>query len=202
MAVTATINVSGVAALRYILVDTTTFYFTNAVDGQKLTLTLQQDTTGSRAVASGNCPGLQQPSPTASDDSTQVLIYDSASNTWNSAPASLIGGVGPQTITYGASGPGLAINKNAGTCILTGAGVVAATLVQPVAGPPGVGDDGVILRIVSASAHAHTVITSADGIGPAADTLTFAAVGAGVSLQAYGAIWYLIGGVAVTPTEA
>jgi|FreactTroBogLake_1042271.scaffolds.fasta_scaffold02908_10 hypothetical protein len=200
-----TINVSGIAELRFVLAANTQFYFTGAVDNQKLRLILQQPVSGGPfTVSSGNCPGLQQPNATAGDSSAQELTYDAVTNTWNGVPPPAIGGnsQAPQIIAYGASGAGLAINKNAGMCILNGGGVVAATLVQPVAGPPGIGDDGVVLKIVSGSANAHTVKTSADGISPAADTITFGTVGAGVTLQAFDAVWYMIGGVAATPTEA
>jgi hypothetical protein len=185
MAVTATINVSGVAALRYILVDTTTFYFTNAVDGQRLVLTLQQDGTGSRTVVSGNCPGLQAPSPTANVDSVQVLIYDAAANAWITG-----GSLDLAAFTITASG---AIPKNAGLALIGGSGVTAATLVAPVAGPPGVGDDGLQIIVSCTTAHAHTLTTPANKINGGYDTVTFAAVGDSITLQASGGVWYVVG---------
>lgn len=153
MAVTATINVSGVVALRYILVDTTTFNFTGAVDGQRLVLTLQQDTTGGRVVVSGNCPGIMQPSATASDDTTQVLIYDSATNTWNNAPAALApGALATQSFTTNTS-----IAWAKGLVLLQS--TLTLTITNPVAGPPGVGNDGEVMIFASTGTTGVKIIT-------------------------------------------
>jgi hypothetical protein len=195
-------NVSGVKVLSLILTDNTSIQLTGGVGGQELTLELNQDTTGGWTVSNGgNVPGLQQPNPTVKTRSTQQLLYDASTNTWNAAPNAVVaaGAQGPTTIAYGASGAGLAINKNSGWTILNGAGVVAATLAVPVAGPPGVGDDGLVLKVSSASAHAHTITTPSLGIAGVSDTITFTALaGDGITLQAYDGLWYATGGQGAT----
>lgn len=153
MAVTATISVSGINALRYILTDTTTFYFTGAVDGQKLRLTLQQDTTGSRTVVSGNCPGIMQPSATASQDTTQELVYDAATNTWNGVPQQLA----PGSVAFTTFTTNSTIAWQKGTFVLSGAATITLTITNPLAGAPGVGNDGESMCFVVGTAHAHKV---------------------------------------------
>jgi hypothetical protein len=189
MAVIATINVSGVAALRYILVDTTTFYFTNAVDGQKLRLTLQQDATGSRTVASGNCPGIMQPSPTANDDSTQELAYDSASNTWNAVPQQLSpGSLVAQSFTTNAS-----ISWAKGLVLLQS--TLTLTITNPVAGPPGVGNDGEVMIFASTGTTGVKTITMTKTQTVNGTSTTVANAGAstdGVQLMAFNGNVYVI----------
>jgi hypothetical protein len=80
-----TTQVSGVPVVRLILTTASTqLFFTAAVDGQILVLILEQDTTGGRAVTSGNVPGIQAPTQTASADTIYLLIYDAAAATWQS----------------------------------------------------------------------------------------------------------------------
>jgi hypothetical protein len=186
MAVTATLNVSGVAALRYILVDTTTFYFTNAVDGQRLVLTLQQDGTGSRAIVSGNCPGIMSPAATANTDSTQVLAYDSATNTWNGVPQqSAPGGLVLNTTTTNTS---IAWARGSWLC----SGTLTMTITNPVAGPPGTGNDGETMIFIqqAASALKLTMGTTQTMNGTSTSVITAAAVGS-IAIQAWGGKVYI-----------
>lgn len=76
---------------------------------------------------------------------------------------------------------------------ITATGVDAITLAAPVAGS----DDFKVVRVFSASAHAHTITTPANtivnGSSAAGDTLTFGAhVGANCALIAYQGLWYII----------
>jgi hypothetical protein len=190
MAVTATLNVSGVAALRYILVDTTTFYFTNAVDGQRLVLTLQQDGTGSRAVVSGNCPGIMSPGATANTDTTQVLAYDSATNTWNGVPQQLApGGLALNSYTTSTT-----ISWAKGTYAFTSSSTFTLTITNPTAGPPGAGNDGEIMTFVNLSAKVNAVtMGTTSTVNSASTTVTMAgAIGNGFSLQAWGGKVYVV----------
>jgi len=191
MAVTATINVSGVAALRYILVDTTTFYFTGAVDGQKLRLTLQQDGTGSRTVVSGNTPGIMQPSATANDDSTQELIYDAATNTWSGVPQQL----SPGSLVLNTTTTNTSLAWTKGLYGISGSSAVTLTITNPTAGPPGIGNDGEIMYFTLLTAQAH-VITMATGttINGSSTTATFTAhIGNALALMALGGKVYIVG---------
>ena len=201
MAVTATINVSGVAALRYILVDTTTFYFTNAVDGQRLTLTLQQDGTGSRTVVSGNCPGIIQPSSSANVDTTMTLAYDSAQNSWNAVSSRVTVG---STAVLQTTTTNTTMNWTAGFYGISGAAATTLTITNPVAGPPGVGNDGEIMYFTLLTAHAHAV-TMATGttVNGASTTVTAtgAVIGNGFALLALGGKVYTIAGMNITTTS-
>lgn len=182
MAVTATINVSGIASLRYILVDTTTFYFTNAVDGQKLVVTLQQDATGSRTIVSGNCPGLVAPSPTALTDTTSNLIYDAANNTWNSAPVAVASG----SLSLNTTTTNTSIPWARGTWVTTGA--LTLTITNPVAGPPGTGNDGEVMLFISQSANILklTMGTTQTINGTSTSIVTAGANGDAIALVAWG----------------
>jgi hypothetical protein len=94
------------------------------------------------------------------------------------------------------SGAADAIPVNVGTIyMVTTAGVDAMTLAAPVAGGPGVGNDGVIIYIVSAGAHAHTITSTGNfNTGAAAvNEVTFAAhAGASVLIMAYNGAWYVL----------
>jgi hypothetical protein len=182
MAVTATINVSGIRALRYILVDTTTFYFTNAVDGQKLTVTLQQDATGSRTIVSGNCPGLIAPSATATDDTTSELTYDASNNTWNSTPAASA----PGALQLNTTTTNTALAWSRGTYLASGA--LTYTITNPVAGPPGVGNDGEVMLFISqaASVVKITMGTTSTINGTSTSIVTAGANGDAIALVAWG----------------
>jgi len=196
MAVTATINVSGIAALRYILVDTTTFYFTGAVDGQQLRLTLQQDATGSRAVVSGNCPGIIAPNATAGDDTMQLLTYDAANNTWD---CQLTSNYGPsQALLTTTTNTALAWTR--GLYAISGAAATTLTITNPVAGPPGVGNDGEVMLFTNTTAHAHAItMTTTQSINKSSTTITTAAaIGNAVQLMAFGGNVYVLSTQGVT----
>lgn len=78
---------------------------------------------------------------------------------------------------------------NAGTVLITAAGVAACTLALPVVGT----DDGKVLMIVSTTANAHTVTTPALGLNKALHIATFAAtIGAYMILLAYQGTWYVL----------
>lgn len=190
MAVTATINVSGIQALRFVLVDTTTFFFTNAVDGQKLRLTLQQDGTGSRTVVSGNCPGIMAPSSIANDDSTQELVYDSASNTWNGVPQQ----VAPGAMILNSFTTSTTIAWARGTVAWTSTATFTITVTNPVSGPPGIGNDGEVMTFVNLSAKTNAVtMGTTSTVNASSTTITTAgAIGNSFQLQAWGGKVYII----------
>jgi hypothetical protein len=100
----------------------------------------------------------------------------------------------------GASG---AITIGAGKVIINGAGVVALTLALPIAGAPSSGgQDGNTLQILSATAHAHTVTTPANGINGADDTATFSGTLPNVlELTAYNGKWWSTLNVGAPLTE-
>lgn len=193
MAVTITQPVSGVAALRIILTDVTTLYFTGAVDGQKLRLTLQQDGTGGRLVVSGNCPGIQQPNQTANLDSTQELIYDAQTNTWNAVPQKNA----PGSLMLNTTTTNTSISWAAGTWLCSG--TLTLTITNPVSGPPGVGNDGEEMIFVqqAASALKLTMGTTQTMNGTSTSVVTAAAVG-GIVLQAWNGKVYIVGAQGTT----
>jgi hypothetical protein len=100
--------------------------------------------------------------------------------------------VAPSVTNYSASG---AISATVGMATIGGAAADAMTLVQP-----SVAQESTFLLIEATTAHAHTVTTSADGINGVDDTVTFAAVGDFVLLEARNQKWIVraIGG----PTPA
>lgn len=81
-----------------------------------------------------------------------------------------------------------AIGIKQGTALITKSSAAALTLVAPTAGA----DDGKTLRVLAATAYAHTVTTPADAINGADDTVTFAAVGDFVDLVARSGVWYAV----------
>lgn len=78
------------------------------------------------------------------------------------------------------------ITQKTGTVILSKGSAGAWTLAAPAAGL----DDGKILAIVGTTAFAHTVITPSGKLNGAHTTVTYAAVGDAVVLEAYNGIWY------------
>jgi hypothetical protein len=76
-----------------------------------------------------------------------------------------------------------------GFYLLDGASACNVTISNPVAGGPGVGDDGVQLTFTALTAHAHTVICPTGTLNNASTTLTFAAVGDQAVLTAYNGYW-------------
>ena len=192
-----TTNVSGVNAIRLLLATATTqLYFTGAVDGQQLTLTLQQDATGGRLVTSGNCPGLVLPSATANDDITQVLVYDASNNSWDT---SLVGVTATsQTLNTTTTNTSLAWTK--GAYAISGAAATTLTITNPVSGPPGVGNDGEVMWFTNTTAHAHAVtMTTTQSINKSSTTITTAgAIGNSVQLMAFGGNVYVVSASGVT----
>jgi hypothetical protein len=74
---------------------------------------------------------------------------------------------------------------------ITTAGVDATTLATPVAGGPGVGDDGKRVLVIDTSGHAHTITTAANKIVPSHSLVTFGGgVGASIQFEAFGGVWY------------
>lgn len=188
----ATYNVSGVSALRILLSTATTqLYFTNAVDGQQLQLTLQQDGTGGRLVTSGNCPGLVPPSAAASVDNTQTLVYDALSNTWASTASQFA----PGSMTLNTTTTNTSAAWTRGLYLISGTAATTITVTNPISGPPGVGNDGEIMYFTNGTAHAHAV-TMATGttINASSTTVTTAAaIGNAVALMAFGGKVYILG---------
>jgi diacylglycerol kinase family enzyme len=69
------------------------------------------------------------------------------------------------------------------------------------AAPTTPAQDGTKVFITAGTAHAHTIKTAANGINGAKDTVTFAAVGDGVVLEAVAGAWIvrsLVGGTALS----
>ncbi len=149
---TQTINVSGISALRWILTGNDTFYFTNAVDGQKLLVTFQQPPsgTGPYTPVSGNCPGLIGISQVSSDDTTIALVYDSTNNTWNGLPNQF----SPASFVVSSTTTTSSIAWTRGLFLVTASAAVTLTVTNPVSGPPGVGNDGEVMLFVGQAAHA------------------------------------------------
>lgn len=95
-------------------------------------------------------------------------------------------------ITHAIASGAIAISS--GLVGLGSSGALAMTLATPTAGGPGVGQDGTRIFIVAETAHAHTVTTAANKIKNTAasgDTLTFAAQGDSVELEACAGLWYV-----------
>lgn len=85
------------------------------------------------------------------------------------------------------------------TYYITKAGVAAMTLVDPTSGT----DDNLVLTFVSTTANAHTLDLVTGINGGAADVGTFGgAAGDGVSIVAYGGVWYQLPGANTNVTFA
>lgn len=118
----------------------------------------------------------------------------------NAAIQSLVGALGTTGLILGGTatngqniGVDGAITKDVGCVVISKAGILAGTLAAPTAGT----QDYLVLRIVSLTANAHVIVTSAAGFnagGAGADTLTFttAAIGDSVTLMAFNGVWYII----------
>jgi hypothetical protein len=185
------LSTSGQPSIRTVLsAATTAFTLTNGnTDGQEIVLIFQQDSTGGRLVSFTNVYGFVQPAQAAGAVSAQVFVFDILNSVWVTAlnDASASGG-NFQTIT--AAG---AVIKQPGLITIGGASATAATLVAPVSGGEGTGDDGMEIEVSCITAHAHTLTTPANTINSAFDTVTFAAIGDAITLQAHGGIWYVTG---------
>jgi len=90
-----------------------------------------------------------------------------------------------------------AITIQTGTVVITKATAAALTL-----GTPTVAQNGTIIRIISATAAAHTVTAATIGFNAAdadGDVATFgAAIGNGMTVIAYGGEWLVLTNVNVT----
>jgi hypothetical protein len=97
---------------------------------------------------------------------------------------------------------GAAIVPTQGVFHITKGSAAAYTLAAPVAGLPTVGgQDGLVLRIVSASAFAHVVTTPANALNGNKHIATFAAaVGNGIELHAKGGVWLVFVNNGITLT--
>ena len=94
---------------------------------------------------------------------------------------------------YVASG---AIPVASGIAGLGSGAAIAMTLANPT-----VGQDGTTIFITAETAHAHTVTTAANKINGTKDTVTFAAQGDGVVLEALNGVWVvrsLVGGASLS----
>jgi hypothetical protein len=90
----------------------------------------------------------------------------------------------PNVKDYTASG---AIAEKSGTVTLSGTGAQAMTLANPTSGT----DDGKVLRIISKSAHAHTVTMTAAISGGSNHKSTYGgAIGDALVLEALGGAWF------------
>lgn len=92
---------------------------------------------------------------------------------------------GSDTTYYAAAG---AILVAQGTAVIDGAAALAMTLAQPTAA-----EDGLEIFITAETTYAHTITTAANGINGAKHTVTFAAQGDGVVLQAVNGVWNVRG---------
>jgi hypothetical protein len=188
---TLTINVSGQKIVPVPLsANLTQLLLTDALDGQVVTLEFQQNSTGGFTVASTQLNGLNQPGAGANAVSLQSFQYTALTNSWNRVPTP--NGV-VQTLT--ASGAAAVLD---GITLLGSAGALSITLALPVAGE----QDGVTMKFIATTAHAHVITTPADGIDGVGDTITFGgAIGDCAELEAHAGVWYLIGGLGVALTE-
>lgn len=84
------------------------------------------------------------------------------------------------------------------TYVITKAGVLADTLAAPVAGT----DDGKVITVTSTTSFAHTITATGllqTGAAANGNLATFAAFpGAGLTLMAYQAKWYVLSAVGIT----
>lgn len=136
------------------------------------------------------------------DSTAPVLYIDDASGAIDQGGSSTAAG----TVITGADGApeidlvsgAIAVKK--GLVIITKAGVAAMTLALPVAGAQSAGgDDGKMLRIISATAQAHTVTTPAAGYNAASTIATFAAaIGNGILLVAKNGTWLVAQSLGIT----
>jgi hypothetical protein len=94
--------------------------------------------------------------------------------------------------TFGTHSVNGAITQKEGIIFVTKAGVDAMTLAAPTAGT----DDGKRLRIVSATAQAHTVTQTTPGFNngsTASDVATFGgAIGDNMEIAAYNGVWHVL----------
>jgi hypothetical protein len=133
------------------------------------------------SVANGNLEGYAMDAATADGDVIEVLAVNKT--------------IESPVIAYSANGA-LAVSQH--TATLTKAGVNAMTLAAPTAA-----QEGIILRVVSQTANAHTITATGlidDGVtGGSKTTATFAAfAGASIELMASNLKWAVISKNTVT----
>jgi len=84
-----------------------------------------------------------------------------------------------------ASGDG-AISVKTGTVAITKGSAAALTLAAPTATT----DDGKVLTIIGTTAFAHTVTTPSNKLNGNKTTVTYAAAGDSITVEAYQGVWY------------
>jgi hypothetical protein len=118
-----------------------------------------------------------------------LVVADIPASGYSTFGATVFQG-GWQDKVQNASGVSDALTFPASVFITT-AGVNATTLATPVAGGPGVGDDGKRLLVIDTTGHAHTITTAANKIVLSHSLVTFGgAVGASIQFEAFGGVWY------------
>jgi hypothetical protein len=192
MSIAISQNVSGVKLLPILLTqNVSALTLSDALDGQVVTIQFIQNSTGNFTVASTQLNGLNQPNTAANSVSVQSFQYTALNNSWSRVPT-------PAGVVQALSAAG-AVPVADGITTLAGSGAVAYTLVAPVAGE----QDGIVMKFICITKHAHTVTTPADGIDGIMDTATFAASVPGecMTLQAYNGVWYMTSALGVTLSE-
>jgi hypothetical protein len=104
---------------------------------------------------------------------------------------------GPQTFTVSAATGANTIGAVPGTYVITGATANTITLTAPTAGVM----DGMVIKVISGSAVAHTITCSSHLIGgtSTSSVATFAAYkGASITLVAYNGDWLVVASTGVT----
>lgn len=194
---TVTLATSGQASVRLLLDDNYTINLQPGIDGQQFLIQFQQDPTGGRTVTEGTGVKGTPPINSEANQTTSVeYTFDVHVGKWASTLAQGQQGITALTVSG-------AIPVKQGLVTLGGGSAQAYTLVAPTAGGPGVGDDGKVLKIVLATAHAHTVtVGTALAINGTDDVITFAgAAGNSVQLQANNGIWWTIANAGGTLSE-
>jgi hypothetical protein len=109
------------------------------------------------------------------------------------------GGAALQEAVVHLTGSTDVIPVKSGVISIDTAGVDATTLATPLAGAPGVGDDGKCITVVDSGGHAHTITMTANKLVPSHHVLTFGGTaGSYVILQAINGLWYIVGSSGVT----
>lgn len=127
------------------------------------------------------------------------LIYSSGDSSWLVTSPSTATRTAIPVITSASTGAIVIPSLTGGVALISySAGIGAYTIIPPVVGGPGVGDDGKTLIITSLSARAHVITQGTVGFNAkaASGTLTFGgAKGDSAVLLAYNGNWYLVGSV-------
>jgi len=122
-----------------------------------------------------------------------TVTLEATGQIWNvrslSGSASVFG-----TVTTAAANAAIAVAS--ALVKLNGAGALAMTLANPT-----VAQERTRLMIVATTAHAHTVTTAANKINGADDTVTYAAVGDAILLEARNQQWIVLATIGATLSE-